>query len=232
MNLEQSPSGFNSTSSQSFLHRRWRRISVLGLLILGIVTLYFLSNRLPSFQYWYSALFPPTVQYQNTSIGFSVQYPLTWGYEEQKMNSVPYAFKFAPTQRWPPGSSISIPQQNFIWLIIFPNSMPTSDLPANIKSTSMLDVLNYMNEKYSGEAFPSDAQSRMFQLGNYPAASKLYKVTSDGNTWIINITIALHKDRYSYFMSICLQEYWMIYKYQINAILNSVNYSDPSKQSG
>ena len=198
------------------------RIGIIGLFCVAIIAgLYFFQTEIRSIGNIYPALFPPTDLYKNPSAGFSIKYPKSWGYQVQGGGSV---VTFAPL-RGVIGLSTNLPEQNYVWLIAFPNTLSISQFPSNIKPTSQIEVLNYMNEKYSAKNLSVVEQPKIDELVPFPAASAIYHSTDDqGNKIIYEFIVILHNNWYAYFISICTKDYWPYYQHQIEAIIHSVDF--------
>jgi hypothetical protein len=197
--------------------RRKQLIGIIGIFCISIVVI---AYTIPI----YPAFFPPTTLYKNSSAGFNINYPKTWEYQEQGGGSSGYIITFSSSQSIPE-KLIRRPDQKSAWLIVIPYTISTSQLPTNVKPTSLIDVLNYVSQQYLSENLSMVEQPKNTKIGTFPAASAIYESTdNNGDKVIYDVSVTLHNDYYAFFMGVCVKDYWPFYRQQIEAMLQSVDF--------
>ncbi len=200
----------------------------IGLLVLCLccaVTaagLYVARDQIPAVGRLFPTPTPPGMLYTNPGAGLSLWYPQGWVYEETS-DSGGYLIFFASSQQVMDNSNAT--PRNGAVLAIFAKVIYTSDLPSNVNPNSPFDILAYMSDELLGSNKALMEEPRLLTIDSYPAASGIYRTRGTSNSIsVVYITVVIHNQEITLFVSICEDVSWPQYRYQLQSMVQSVDF--------
>jgi hypothetical protein len=154
---------------------------VIGVIVLCLCCVvvvgvgYYYRTSIPGINTMFATPTPQGVYYNNSTIGFSVYYPVGWVYEEQGTDSVIFA-----SSQTVLNSSSSPTSGAAMGFIV--STVANLNMPAGVDPTSPESVLNgFVKSSFSSGATVVE-NVKSFSLGAYPAASAVLTVTPSSST--------------------------------------------------
>lgn len=187
------------------------------------IGLYAARDQIPAIGRLFPTPTPPGLLYSNPGAGFNLWYPQGWVYEEES-DAGGYFITFASSQRVLDDSG-STPRDGAA-LVVFAGLVSTSDLPSNVNASSPLLVLDHMSNVLIGNNKTLMEEPRLLTIDSYPAASGIYLTPGTSNTTAVAyMTVILHNQDVMLLISICEDSSWPQYRYQLQSIVQSVDFT-------
>ena len=198
---------------------------ILCLCCVLVVGVYFFRQDIPVISDFFSSPTPAGLFYDNPSVGISLTYPVSWQFVESGDPSNGYEILFSSSADFL-NSPSTIPETGAI-LAIMTNTLPASDIPFTVDTSSMSDVVDYIATNLFSD-FSQSQNTKTFTLSGYPAASGAFTGTIDpGVPSVVYLTAVLRNEEIILVIGMCPQTEWAQHQPTFDSILNSVSIVTP-----
>ena len=198
---------------------------ILCLCCVLMVGVYFFRQDIPVISDFFPAPTPPGLFYDNPSVGISLTYPPDWTFIEAGDASTGYEILFSSSPDYLNDQS-TLPQTGAV-LAILTNTLPASDIPFTVDTSSMNDVVDYIATNLFSD-FSQSQNTKTFTLSGYPAASGAFTGTIDpGVRSAVYLIAVLRNEEILLFIGMCPQTEWAQHQPTFDSILNSVSIVTP-----